>query len=279
MKQYCIRFLELVCVSVLCVTAVVKADGQTGQQTARDQAQQTDPRSESVGEMHPFYWIDRNGRLRIYSAHWPQGAGQSPYQILGPIPDSSNGPNGPVGELNADRLVIGAVLHPLPEGLHGLVGVEEGHGYLMTDIIPDGPAGQAGIQPNDLLLELNGHPVKSIAAFRTQLEESGPVEVTLKIRRKLETLDVKLVPVKFAEIQQATVDAGLMITVESGALDLTGFPAMITHWDMSNLQMSHDEGMIELHKEIEALREQIVAEQKAILDELNQLRKELKEQE
>ncbi len=55
-------------------------------------------------------------------------------------------------------------------------------GVVVVQVVPRGPAAEAGIQPGDIVLELNGEPVRSVKEFSSKLEKvSG--EVLLRVRR------------------------------------------------------------------------------------------------
>ncbi|MEW4489372.1 PDZ domain-containing protein [Thalassoglobus sp. JC818] len=103
--------------------------------------------------------------------------------------------------VDQNRIVIGAVLKPLPEGLHGLLGIEEGVGFLIIHVLEDGPAAQAGILEHDLLLELDSTPIRSIPEFREIIERFHDREMDVKVRRKQEVLNLKVRPVTWSQIE------------------------------------------------------------------------------
>ncbi|TWT56851.1 hypothetical protein KOR42_02060 [Thalassoglobus neptunius] len=103
--------------------------------------------------------------------------------------------------VDENRIVVGAVLKPLPEGLHGLLGIEDGVGFLIIHVLEDGPAAKAGILEHDLLLELDKTPIRSIPEFREIIEKFHDRELDVKIRRKQEILNLKVRPVTWSQIE------------------------------------------------------------------------------
>jgi Do/DeqQ family serine protease len=65
-----------------------------------------------------------------------------------------------------------------------------GRGVEVTDVDPDGPAAQAGIQQGDVLEEVNGAPVRSAADLRSALARSPDRPALLLVRRGDDTLYV-----------------------------------------------------------------------------------------
>ncbi len=67
-------------------------------------------------------------------------------------------------------------------------------GALVTDVAPGSPAAEAGMQPGDLIVEVEGEPIETpadlVRSTRTRLGQP----VTLTIRRDGEVLTIKLTP-------------------------------------------------------------------------------------
>ena len=80
---------------------------------------------------------------------------------------SSSGPDGRRGQL-------GITVEPLTPELASQLGVRRGtQGVVVTDVDPGGPAAEAGIQPDDVILEVNRQPVKSATELRAAVRNSG----------------------------------------------------------------------------------------------------------
>ncbi|NQT86777.1 PDZ domain-containing protein, partial [bacterium] len=70
---------------------------------------------------------------------------------------------------------------------------DEGGKLIVVEAIAKSPAGKAGIQKDDVLVSLDGHPLKKVAGLFEALggKDVGD-EVTVQVRRGEETLDLKL---------------------------------------------------------------------------------------
>jgi len=72
-----------------------------------------------------------------------------------------------VGSEMADRLEL-----PIPRGV------------IITDVVPDSPAGRAGLRPGDVVLDVNREPVTDVTSFRRMLAAVKPGEsVRLYVHR------------------------------------------------------------------------------------------------
>ena len=66
----------------------------------------------------------------------------------------------------------------------------------MAEVDPAGPAAEAGIQPGDVILEVNRQPVRSPAEIKTALQKSGSRAVLLLVARDGKTLFLAVQPRK-----------------------------------------------------------------------------------
>ena len=78
---------------------------------------------------------------------------------------------------------------PLTQGLTGFLGVSldpnSASALVVSAVADDSPASQAGIQPGDTVLKINGKTITSADKFRSELKSRGPGEsVDLEIQRK-----------------------------------------------------------------------------------------------
>ena len=60
-------------------------------------------------------------------------------------------------------------------------------GVIVTSVVPDGPAGKAGAQRNDVIVQVNREAVSSAAAFATAIGKVGKKDLVLLIRRGEDT--------------------------------------------------------------------------------------------
>jgi serine protease Do len=101
---------------------------------------------------------------------------------------SSSGPDGRGGQL-------GITVEPLTPELASQLGVRRGtQGVVVTDVDPGGPAAEAGIQPDDVILEVNRQPVKSATELRAAVRNSGSRPALLLVNRDGRSLFLAVQP-------------------------------------------------------------------------------------
>lgn len=131
--------------------------------------------------------IDRDGRLMgigsIYTQMMIQGLGSIPCNMFVPI-DLLN-------PILSDLLIRGRS-REAPRPWLGL-NAEETHGRVfITRVTSEGPAERAGLQPEDLILAVNGKPVNGLADFYRKVWALGNagVDVSLSILRGTQIRDI-----------------------------------------------------------------------------------------
>ncbi|MCC5840183.1 MAG: PDZ domain-containing protein [Opitutales bacterium] len=88
------------------------------------------------------------------------------------------------------RPFLGVVTEPLPTVLRDYIDIPAGEGLLLKQIVPDGPAAQAGLESNDILLRVNDRPVNSPATLSGVLrDQKVGDDLKLRILRRGETLE------------------------------------------------------------------------------------------
>jgi len=85
-------------------------------------------------------------------------------------PSEGQAGHGSRGEWSRERSALGMALTPLtPEiAAQAAVPMDDG-GLVVTDLDPDGVGAQAGLRPGDVIRQVNGKPVRTIAAVRSAL--------------------------------------------------------------------------------------------------------------
>jgi len=80
---------------------------------------------------------------------------------------------------------LGVLIQELSPDLAKQMGLDDGaKGVLIADFAPDSPAEKAGIELGDVVLELDGEPMRSVAELRNTVAQAGPnAKVTLKVWR------------------------------------------------------------------------------------------------
>jgi len=102
---------------------------------------------------------------------------------------------GPKGEWNPTKIERAK---EGPGGYHGIVlvpNVVELTPPFVDGLRPDSPASKSGLQPDDLIVYVDGEPVSSIKAFNAYIAKTQPgMPLKLEVRRgdKLITIDLKL---------------------------------------------------------------------------------------
>ena len=74
-------------------------------------------------------------------------------------------------------------------------GLENTHGAIVTDVMSDGPAMQAGLQRDDVIVEFNGHKVQDFTELPRMIVAIAPgtkVQVDVLRNRKKLTIPVTL---------------------------------------------------------------------------------------
>jgi membrane-associated protease RseP (regulator of RpoE activity) len=79
---------------------------------------------------------------------------------------------------------LGVGLAGADDALRSHLGVAEGEGLVVTGVEDDSPAAKAGLMTNDLLLKLDGKPLKSIEELSEQLQEIKRASVALELLRR-----------------------------------------------------------------------------------------------
>ena len=82
------------------------------------------------------------------------------------------------------RGFLGVTLQPIDSELAQAFHLPKVEGALVTDIVKDGPAANAGIKPGDIVLKVNSQPVNNSGSLRTIISLMHPGDqVALTIRR------------------------------------------------------------------------------------------------
>jgi len=93
---------------------------------------------------------------------------------------------------------IGLVCRPVEPALASQLGLAEDEGLLIHEVLPDSPADAAGLRVHDVIVELNGTPVESLAqlaaAVRADAESDDAPALKLTILRHGDREELEIVP-------------------------------------------------------------------------------------
>ncbi|MCS6919963.1 MAG: trypsin-like peptidase domain-containing protein [Fimbriimonadales bacterium] len=89
------------------------------------------------------------------------------------------------------RGYLGVALTDLPEGMREELKTEQG--ILIRSVEPDTPAARAGIEPGDVVVEVDGTPIRNEAQFRELIADKGPdAKVRLVVLRDSKRITVEV---------------------------------------------------------------------------------------
>ncbi len=119
---------------------------------------------------------------------------------------------------------LGIYIQDINETMAEGLGLEHPGGVLVSDVVEDGPAAKAGLETGDVILELDGRPVRDTASFRIAVASRGPgTRVRLKVRHdgREKTLRVELgeLPDDDAEVAKSGGGAASRLGIRVRDLD------------------------------------------------------------
>ncbi len=118
------------------------------------------------------------------------------------------------------RGYLGVTLQDLNEALAKQFGVTGNQGVVITDVAADSPAAKAGLQPGDVILELNGQPVRDLRSLRLTVAQTPPgTMVRLKVLRDKAARDIS------AKLDELPDDQPLARNPDQGEAPQAGAPA------------------------------------------------------
>ncbi|HEX8201739.1 MAG TPA: trypsin-like peptidase domain-containing protein, partial [Isosphaeraceae bacterium] len=99
------------------------------------------------------------------------------------------------GRVRRSRLGAAVQTVPLPAGLIERPGAGPDGGVLIVGVEPGGPAERAGLEPGDILVGIDGHPVRGIDDLQRLLtEDRVGRRLPVRVLRRPEVLDLHVVP-------------------------------------------------------------------------------------
>ncbi|HLW68254.1 MAG TPA: PDZ domain-containing protein [Gemmataceae bacterium] len=90
---------------------------------------------------------------------------------------------------------IGVQAQPLTPEMKEKLKVSTDTGVIVTDVMPNSPAAQAGLNRDDVITAIDDHPVKTPDDLRNAIQSAGSgKEISLKIMRGTKTVSLKVTP-------------------------------------------------------------------------------------
>jgi serine protease Do len=105
--------------------------------------------------------------------------------------NSPQNPRAPSGEQSGK---LGLGLQPLTPELASRLNIQATKGLVVTEVDPDGPAADAQIAPQDVILEINRQPVGTFEEVQNALAKTGDSPVLLLLQRRGQTIFLTVRP-------------------------------------------------------------------------------------
>ena len=122
-------------------------------------------------------------------------ASRSPSTGPEPIIDDLESGNGDVTPNQAFLGVSSTDLSELTDEAREQFGVEVDEGAFVTEVVPDSAAADAGLEPGDVIVEIDGESIDEAAAVRDAIVDHEPgdtVELTINRAGDESTVEVEL---------------------------------------------------------------------------------------
>jgi len=99
------------------------------------------------------------------------------------------------GESGEDRTVLGVSVAPLTPDLASRMGApRDATGLVVEDVVPDGRAADAGIQPGDIIQSVNRRAVNTVDELKQAVRSSSDKPVLMLINRQGRSVFVTVRP-------------------------------------------------------------------------------------
>ena len=99
------------------------------------------------------------------------------------------------GRVRRSRLGLGAQTVPISTRVRRFHGIQQPTGVMVSELTPDGPAKQAGLELGDVLVSFDGAPVTGVDDLhRTLTQERAGIPVPVGLLRRTELLTLQVTP-------------------------------------------------------------------------------------
>ena len=124
---------------------------------------------------------------------------------------------------------LGVTIQNVDQQIADAMNLKETSGALIGDVLNDGPADKAGLEPGDLILEVNGQPIKNSTELRNIIAGMAPgstANLTIMRNETQKTISVKLVggePLHVIQLGELPAGGVLAAGGNSESQDKLGF--------------------------------------------------------
>ncbi len=117
------------------------------------------------------------------------------------------------------RGYLGIAPQPVTPEIARALGLGTAKGALIAEVVPAGPAAEAGLLSGDVVLSLNGQPIDNAGSLRSTIALLAPgTHVDLVVRRGSDTLTISATVAEFPDNEQDMQHVGNTLGVEVQAL-------------------------------------------------------------
>ena len=140
--------------------------------------------------------VDVNGHLiGINTAIYSRSGGNMGIGFAIPVSTARQVLEGIVRDGQVVRGWMGIEPMALTPELAETFGLKQTEGVIVTGVLQNGPAANAGLRPGDLLLKVSGQPVRNVGELLTQVASLTPGKsATLEVVRRNQTLSLDVTP-------------------------------------------------------------------------------------
>jgi S1-C subfamily serine protease len=99
------------------------------------------------------------------------------------------------GRVRRSRLGLSAQTVPISTRVRRFHGLQQISGVLISEIAPDGPGKQAGLEAGDVLVSFDGTPITGVDDLHRSLtQERAGIAVPVRVLRRAELLTLPVTP-------------------------------------------------------------------------------------
>ncbi|WP_332813423.1 S1C family serine protease [Ramlibacter sp.] len=140
--------------------------------------------------------VDVNGQLMgVNTAIYSRSGGSMGIGFAIPVSTAKQVLEGIVKEGVVRRGWIGVEPADLSPDLMETFGVKARHGVLVTGVLQNGPAAQAGLRPGDVIVDVAGKPIANVSELLTTVAALKPgTPAAFKVQRRNEALELNVTP-------------------------------------------------------------------------------------